>query len=530
MQSKLSVARIKYARHCSARVALSALAWIAVTWPGPIPAGERLIELKVLAHSGEVAPGTAENATFSNGAFSAPVINAHGEVAFQAGLLNTTLPNTDRGIWAQSSGVLGLAVRKSDAAPGTAEVFGGFSELRINNASQLAFRGNLLGVSPLSDEGIWSTGQGSLQLIAREGNGAPVIGEDFVSFGPIVFNNLGQTAFRAMVTGKTGADTVWSEASGSLGIVARSSTTVPVPENDLLLFADPVLNDDGRTAFWAQMSGMGDWSIWSEASGTLGLVARQLQLAPGSFDPVSGEPQEFSTFHNDPVINNANRTAFAGSSGAFASNLGGIWKEVEGGMQLVARETSLAPGTINGFRNFLSPVRNHRGHVAFRASLYDASPADDVGFWTDSQGLLALIVREGDHAPGMPPDVNFSFINPTSMIPAMNSNGTVAIVATLAGPGIDGSNNVGIWVYAELEGHFVFRTGELLEIDPGVFKQITGISFISGTGNQDGRPSGLGDNETLAFLANYIGGQAIVVADLHADFVQASGFESNMPQ
>ena len=109
-------------------------------------------------------------------------------------------------------------------------------------------------------------------------------------------NNAGQTAFRAGLTG-SGVDStndrgIWSEGSGSLALVARSGRPGPrhAQRRELrqLHFASsPVLNDAGQTAFCADLTGSGvdstnDAGIWSEGSGSLALVARSGDHAPGT--------------------------------------------------------------------------------------------------------------------------------------------------------------------------------------------------------------------------------------------------------
>jgi hypothetical protein len=59
------------------------------------------------------------------------------------------------------------------------------------------------------------------------------------------------------------------------------------PDFNSIAFGIPVLNDDGQTAFVANLSGNGvdfanDQGIWSEGSGNLALVAREGEQAPGA--------------------------------------------------------------------------------------------------------------------------------------------------------------------------------------------------------------------------------------------------------
>jgi hypothetical protein len=80
------------------------------------------VQIQPVAFSGEYAPGTGEDATFSSGAgpiFGPPMINNRGEVAFWARYLTVSPPqSTGYGIWSGHPGALSLVARTGDAAPG----------------------------------------------------------------------------------------------------------------------------------------------------------------------------------------------------------------------------------------------------------------------------------------------------------------------------------------------------------------------------------------------------------------------------
>ncbi len=273
---------------------------------------------RTVALSGRTAPG-GDEADFRG--FSDPVLNVVGQAAFDASMVvgGGVDPFNDSGTWSEGSGTLGLVVREGFAAPGTGGA--NFSDFAppsyefntlpgINSAGQTVFRRFLQtggSVNSSNDVGLWSEGPGGLTLIAREGSLAP--GTGGATFGggtggyPFiedpVFNDAGQTAFRGLLqTG--GAVTssnntgIWSEGPGTLTLVAREGSTAPGTGGATFsVLQRPAINGAGQTAFLGTLQRGGnvnstnDSAIWSEASGSLALVAREGRLLRGPAVSVS---------------------------------------------------------------------------------------------------------------------------------------------------------------------------------------------------------------------------------------------------
>jgi hypothetical protein len=165
------------------------------------------------------------------------------------------------------------------------------------------------------------------------------------------------------------------------------------------------VNNAGQTAFRALLSGGGvsptnEEGVWSEGTGSLTLVARVGEHAPGM--PVGINYAAFDA----PLLNNSGRTAFHAT---LADNRTGIWSEGSGTLSLVAHSGSQAPGAPAGvhFSEFDSPVLNDAGQTAFFAILPGGSElAPHMGIWaTDQSGVLRLIGRTGDLLEVAPGDV-----------------------------------------------------------------------------------------------------------------------------
>lgn len=227
----------------------------------------------------------------------------------------------------------------SQQAPGVAAggVFSFFFPPYINKAGQTVFIARLQGTGVVDNGGVWSEGRGSLALVASHGRQAPGIpaGGVFLAIDNPVINDAGQTAILAYLTGggitfTSGNNTgIWSEGRGSLSLVARTGNAAPgLPTNSVFNSINkPVFNAAGKTAFFGgvtgpTITGSNDAGIWSEGSGSLSLVARENTAAPG----ITGGVYSRDGFSN-PVLNNAGHTAFSTYvSGSNVSNQG-IWRK-----------------------------------------------------------------------------------------------------------------------------------------------------------------------------------------------------------
>jgi hypothetical protein len=244
-------------------------------------------------------------------------------------------------------------------------------------------------------------------------------------------------------------------APGTPGGVSYGSLDSYFAGGPFQIVRGPVLNDAGRTAFRAHLTGTGvdatnNQGIWSEGSGSLALVARTGSAAPGAPDGVNfGVNPELELF--TPVLNSAGQTAFYGG---LTDGSVGIWSEGSGNLALVARDGIQAPGTPAGVdhsfavvRDFLwadLPKLNNSGQTAFWANVTGngVDNTNDWGVWSEGSGSLALVARSGSPAPGTPDGVNYdSFFYQTGF----NDAGQTAFFAYLTGSGVDPSNDQGIW-------------------------------------------------------------------------------------
>jgi hypothetical protein len=504
--------RTSYARQLSWMFALGVWCSVAATAiAGP---------LRIVTLAGP-APGAGAGVNFS-GIFGPPVLNNTGQTAFSADLTGTGVTSgNNTGIWSEGSGTLALVAREGSPAPAidAGVNFGLFDPPRLNSAGQIAFRATLTGsgVTSSNDTGIWSEGSGTLALVAREGSPAPFTGENFRQLpNSPAFNSAGQTAFRAL-TGTSNSESIWSEGSGALAMVARVGDAAPGIANGgtfRSFSAGPSLNSAGGIVFSALTSNLSQWAgIWT-ARTTLDLVVKDDDPAPGLGAEIGAV--------DGPVINSSGHIAFRSAGISNGINVTAVWVDYGGGPNLVARDEDAAPGTGAVF-NISPPILslNSAGQTAFSTSLAGAgvTTSNDSGIWSEGSGALTLVAREGSPAPGTGAGVNFgNFKDLASPInPAFNSAGQTAFFATLTGTGVTSLNNQGIWAEDPLHNlRLIAREGDLLEISPDLFRTVGSLDFVGGSGNETGRASsGFNDLGQVAFYAEFTDGSSgIFVSDV----------------
>ncbi len=307
----------------------------------------------VLARQGTSAPGFPAGTNFSNfGLSTFQYAFSNAGAAF-----SSSVTSGEHGVWQGEPGNLRLVARSGATAPDTTASFALFYRVGTNNIGQVALRGVVTGpgVSDANGEAIWAERPNGLALVARAGDPAPGMpsGVRFDNFydnlptsDAIALNDSGHLAFRAATIGSglTTANNVgiWSDASGSLSLTARTGNQAPgtaagVTFSSLLA---PALNNAGQVAFIATLTGSGvtltnNTGIWAtDRSGALHLVARtgtQLELAPGQFSTVTSlafSPADvngrLSGFNNLGQIAFSAQFSGVPAQGVFVSNVAAV--------------------------------------------------------------------------------------------------------------------------------------------------------------------------------------------------------------
>ncbi len=431
---------------------------------------ERDGELALVARDGMQAPGTGVQ--FLN--LGTPRFNRLGEVLFNGVLTgdNVTAANRD-GLWSDHLGPLLLVAREGGQAPS-----------------------NPLGA-------VFADLQGA-------------------SFSP-----AGGAVFPAFLSGTgiggSNQRAIFVQRSAVLGKVIQEGDAAPGLPNVTIdeIVSLVSINGSDRVAFAASLAGLGvnptnNQSVWSDSTGSVALVARSGAQAPGTDANVN-----FAGFEFGIAINDAGQIAFraslTGPGVAPGVNDSGVWSTAGGGLALVARTGAPAPGAPDGvvFKEFREAVINHNGHTAFQARL--AGPdvvelVNDSGIWTDRGGTLEPVALAGEHAPGTADGVNFRFIPESFFI---NAADRVAFIASVAGPDIaEGVNDEGFWVESDAGLGLFARTGEQIEVALFDRRAIAFFGKFGSSGLEDGRLTILNDAGQIAFVAGFDDGSAgVFVSD-----------------
>jgi hypothetical protein len=309
---------------------------------------------------------------------------------------------------------LSVVAVTGQAAPGSGG--GGFSEFSapaINTSDGVAF---LASVSTSSNIGIWANqGTDTLALITQTGVTAPDTTATFASFSDVpLYNNANRVAFLGTIsgTGVTSATNsgVWSSSTGTLRLIARAGDAAPGGSTFSNLVATALTGTNTVVVSYMAVTGSvttaNDEGIWE---GTL-----EGNLAPvlRSGDTIGGHVLA------SPFVLASSQTLLQGQGRAFASNSGdvairgtftdkstGIVTSIGGTEALAYASGGIAPGTGTAtFSAFSDPIINVNDHVAFEATLASGggvTTANNAGIWAqDSTGTLQLIARTGTTTPG----------------------------------------------------------------------------------------------------------------------------------
>jgi len=498
------------------------------------------VSYETIVLTGDAVPGAGAGVVFDQ--LSTPVLNNAGQVAFTGLLSGAGVDETsNNGAWVGDSNSISTLAREGDAVPeaGSGVTLGSFSRLRLSDSGQTAMLVNLVGssVSSVNEDSLWVQDQsGILGMVARDGDIAPgtIPGVAFLHISPFFsLSDSGQIVFVSTLVGPivNGANDngTWVQENGQLDLVVRRGDSVPRTSlgETVRGMWSPTINGSGQIVFTGFLAGntvddTNDRGVWSQAGGALSLIARAGNAAPGA-----GSGAVFTQDIRPAVINDAGQIAFQATYLRDNREHSGIWFMQENGTLdalLLAGDFAPGMGLSNAeFSALGEPSLNGSGGIAFVGRVIHSGPVDsqsDSGIWSQGNGDLALVAREGDTPPGAAAGIEFadfdSGVGPERK-PVINNAGQVAFSAELRGPGISGENRRGVYA-TNLEGQLILiaRQGDLFDVndDPLVEDlrtiQNVFVTFFSGTfsgsGGEDGRQSSFNDAGQLAFSLDFLDG------------------------
>lgn len=361
---------------------------------------------------------------------------------------------------------------------------------------------------------------GVVQVLAAEDelfvSGATEILLDHIDLGSSPFLSYSSPAFLARMTGEgvTNEDdlSVWNVAAGQAEIVVREGDLSPIPNNTTLKFIDfddDVRAESGQTVVRAHTTRAFSRpdQLLSHFDGKLNLVAKLRDTAPtlirtGSFDV-------FQT----AVPNGHGAVAFTAelSASGDGSEDEGLWLYEDGQLEIIIQEGMPAPGIDRPARLAFAPKPYiaDDGSVLFRSAIvYEDDDSRSQAFfrYTRDEGV-ELVLFSGQRAPGTADDV--VFVGGNAVI---NDNGRAVFYSFLEGPGVDLTNDFGIWA-EDPEGRLqlIVREGDEIEVSPGQFETVQHIPVTDAIMTH--LPTTFNSRGEIAFHARLSGGSGVFVSD-----------------
>jgi len=364
------------------------------------------------------------------------------------------------------------------------------------------------GVTTANDAALWRVASGNVGLVLREGEA--VAGQPAGTvLGALNINDNAPPRAGAMMVlswplaggGTTTANdtALFSNAGGTFGLIFREGEQAPGLPAGLLMGEAPfgntsyAVHSSGRCLFPNTFTGAGvttanDASLWTHLSGAPVLVVRE-------GDPVPDGPAEalLATLSSMALLNAAGETAFAGlmtGGGVTAANDSGVWYGAPGSLALVVREGAQAPGmpagVLVGSVNTTELGLGDPGQIALRGAVTGpgVNAGNDSGVWAGPHGSLRLLAREGAPVPETPPGVNFANLNGATGL-RMAGRGFTAMAPLLGGSGVTTASDTALLCGTLAGLDLVAREGDQVPGEPaGVLFGQMPLSFALNSSGQ----------------------------------------------
>ena len=449
------------------RMSLRVAALVVAGMPIPSAVGATI---KTVVTSDMAVPGMS-GVTFGNLQGVAPG-SGQNRVFFLTNLAGAGVTSgNDQSMWLKTGGQFIKVAREADQVPAmppgvSYSSFFGFSS--VNDTPQVSLFAGLQGGGYDSDHVLLAGDAGAMRIVARSTPGGGT-GNVFSQFGQIsTLSDSGKQLFVAYGGGESNANTAALWIGGGDGSLTRIVTSGDPAPGTQTTFSGQIspgevrINGHDDIAFVGLFGGS-DLGIWAKPSGS----AMQKIAAKGDTAPGTPAGVTFSQVRALSEVTEGGLLAFRGTlqgSGVTIDNNVGIWAQANGQLTKVMRDGEAAPGTNSIFIGpGPNPVVSESGRIAFREQL-SGTALDNDSMWSGVPGAIAMVIREGQHAPGTEDGVVFD----TFSDPMINDAGDIWFYATLRGPGVTNANLEGVWeLPADDALQLIARRGDTLEIAPG---------------------------------------------------------------
>ncbi|CAG0971008.1 hypothetical protein PHYC_01248 [Phycisphaerales bacterium] len=477
------------------------------------------VSIVKIAYQNDPAPDTSGGwyTQFLGGfGIGSPVLDNAGSVAFRA-FVGGGSPSNDTATFAGPPGVVRLWAREGSTLLGQGGTFGHNSD---NGRGFPLISGSRVAMMGPTNSGVDVIvgATGAAATYARIGGQAATLpaGVQYGSFANLAYGASGQVAFvvslnggaytfrRALYADHLGPLTPWLiQNNAAPGLSGQSITTI----------GGISFNTAGRLACKIGISSGG--AVYTDHSGALSPVAWTGMSVPGA-----GTLSTIPEIAVAPSFNSSGRVAFRSF---LTSGNAGHFSDRSGTMQILAFQGMAIPGVAGSQFNSLAttpqPVLNNGGDVAFACEGWFSGVNYDLVF-ISRPGGGQMVAREGLPTP-IGGGVNFAAIDYASV--RLNNAGQLAFVSSLAGSGVNSSNDRALFATESATGPLVavLREGQVIDVhgDGSVLRTVGAFEFsIPNDTRHDpwsGIASGAGafnDFGTLAFQINFTDGTQGVFA------------------
>jgi hypothetical protein len=223
-------------------------------------------------------------------------------------------------------------------------------------------------------------------------------------------------------------------------------------------------------------------TITVASTGPWQLIARTGHTAPGAAGAA------FSTFQTDYVSDAAGRASFRATAGTVT----GIWTEGPAGLEAVAVQATAAPGVTGAIFDSVTtgPWAAGDGELLVFGKLRTGSggvtTSNDLGFWHRSNGAAALVARENDPVPGMPPAARFNVLSAVATLDAGRNYAFAGSMKTNSSLAITTANDTGLWATFGAPARLLVRENQAAPGTSGLFDTLTAVGLVSNGAGQLG--------------------------------------------
>jgi hypothetical protein len=320
-------------------------------------------------------------------------------------------PLSEHGIYMSSGGTITKIVDGNTPVPDGVSNFSSYGSYVSLSGSNVAFWGQHPGPLQGSIQGVYAQIGGSLQVIA-DGNTPIPSGGQFAGFGSLTPSIDGATVAFVGVSSQSDYS-VCVSVGGAMTLAVDSNTPVPGGVGNFTPgFFEFLAMDSGNLAFGGIDAATGKRGIYLSTGSSLTKIVDENTPMPGGAGPFTAFVP--SRLHGDTLI-------FQGEGSG-----GGIFQSNAGGLTKLFDQNAPIPDGIGNFLN-IGSVASDGSHVAFRG----IGPAGQDGIYTNIGGAFTKLIDLNDTIDGR--SVQYFTIGPESL-----SGNSIAFIARFADDNTEG--------------------------------------------------------------------------------------------